>query len=174
MDQFGLSGDSYYSGCIIIRLDIVLNCAKNSLMNLIETQSPLTDQDLKQIELQLGFLFPKDLRQHYLTFNGGRPVPNVYSTTEQFYTIHEFLSIHDGIKGNRFEDTFQDLVLDNEHFPKNLIPFAIDPSGDYFCYSLQKDHEGEICLFQAEYYDDPKRSTQYIAKSLQHFLESLI
>lgn len=139
----------------------------------VDVAPPISDGELNELETHLGFSLPKDLRLHYLHSNGGRPVPNLFPKGDEYFSIHEFLPIKYGMQGTRFEDTYSDLVQDNELFPKNLIPIASDSGGDYFCYSVEPRKFGAICFYQSDYYDDPERAVVYLAATLAGFLSSL-
>lgn len=143
-------------------------------VKIIDAAPSVSDAQLNELETQLGFLFPDDLRQHYLRFNGGRPVPNLFPKGDEYFSVNEFLPIKHGMRGTRFEDTYADLVQGNDLFPKNLIPIASDSGGDYFCYSVEPGKIGAICFYQSDYYDDPLRAVIYLADNLEIFLNSLV
>lgn len=143
-------------------------------IKIIDPAPSISNAELDELEAHFGFSLPEDLRQHYLHFNGGRPVPNLFRKDDEYFSINEFLPIKYGMRGVRFEDTYADLVQDNDLFPKSLIPIASDSGGDYFCYSLKSGEVGAICFYQSDYYDDPSRAIVYLAKSLKFFLSSLV
>jgi cell wall assembly regulator SMI1 len=143
-------------------------------MKILDAKSSLSDADISTVETALGFTFPADLRHHYLVANGGRPVPNLFQKGDEYFSVHEFLPILHGLVGARFEDTYRDLVVDNDLFPTNLIPFAIDAGGDYFCYSLRPEAAGQIFFYQSDYYDDPVRAVVYLSPDLGTFFNSLV
>jgi cell wall assembly regulator SMI1 len=140
----------------------------------IDTAPPISDGELDEVEASLGFSLPKDLRLHYLRFNGGRPVPCLFQKDDEYFPINEFLPIRYGMRGARFEDTYADLVQGNALFPANLIPIASDSGGDFFCYSLRPGKIGAIFFYQSDYYDDPSRAIVYLASNLEDFLNSLV
>ncbi|MFC5473580.1 SMI1/KNR4 family protein [Paraherbaspirillum soli] len=143
-------------------------------VKIVDVAPSINNDELNEIEARLGILFPEDLRQHFLHFNGGRPVPNLFPKDDEYFPVHEFLPIKHGMRGTLFEDTYSDLVQGNDLFPKNLIPIASDSGGDYFCYNLESGNAGAICFYQSDYYDDPSRAVVYLAASLEKFLNSLV
>jgi cell wall assembly regulator SMI1 len=142
-------------------------------VKIIDVAPPIDNADLNELEVKLGFSFPDDLRQHFLRFNGGRPVPNLFFKNDEYFSVSEFLPIKHGVRGTRFEDTYFDVVQGSDFFPKNLIPIASDSGGDYFCYCLEPGKIGAIYFYQFDYYDDPTRAAVYLADNLKDFLDSL-
>jgi hypothetical protein len=58
-------------------------------------------------------------------------------------------------------------------FPDRLIPFAVDPGGDYYCFSVCPDEVGAIYLFHMDHYGEPEGAAEYLAPSLGEFLSKL-
>lgn len=143
-------------------------------MKFLNTKPPIASADLATVDEILGFPLPQDLRDHYLQFNGGHPVPSLFPKDDELYSVHEFLPIKHGMRGESFEDTYRSVVIGNELFPRHLIPIASDGGGDYFCYSMKPTDVGTICFFQSDYYDDPERATVFLARNLKSFFASLI
>lgn len=143
-------------------------------VKIIDVAPSVGNTELNELETRFGFIFPDDLRQHYLRFNGGRPVPNLFRKCDEYFPVNEFLPIKHGMRGTRFEDTYVDLVQDNDLFPNNVIPIASDSGGDYFCCSLKPGEIGTIYFYQSDYYDDPSKAVVYLADSLEIFLNSLV
>jgi hypothetical protein len=73
-----------------------------------------------------------------------------------------------------FESHFKDLVLNNRDFPDYLVPIALDPSCDFYCYSIAKETFGNIVCFDGEHYDVPERAVVFMARSLDEFLNGFI
>lgn len=142
---------------------------------IVDRLTSLTEADIALVEDKFGISFPADLKAFYLAGNGGRPIPNLFLNAGEYFAVHEFLPIKYGWPGGRVEDTYADLVQDDgSFFPKNAIPFAIDAGGDYFFYSLGNGTTGEICFWQSDYFDDPKRTVIRLCSSLEIFLDGLV
>ena len=141
--------------------------------HIVDLESPVNNADLIAIERRFGFSFPDTVRMHYLAFNGGRPVKNLFQKDGEYFQIQEFLPIKHGRAGCRFEDAYQDLVIDTPEFPKYLMPIAVDPGGDYYCVSMRpRDVECIYCHVH-EYFDDPDRAVIYLARSINEFLNGM-
>ena len=143
-------------------------------MNFVNIKPILSADDFASVDAVLGFPFPEELRSHYLRFNGGHPVRNLFVKDGRSFSVEEFLPIKYGMRGQSLEDTYRTVVLDNELFPTKMIPIANDASGDYFCYSIRPGEVGSIYFFRSEYYDDPKRSLIFLSNDLPTFLASLV
>lgn len=139
-----------------------------------DTERPLNESDLNDVERSIGTKLPIDLRKHYILHNGGRPVPRYFPCGGDLFGIHEFLSMMTRDKNTGFEETYRDLVLSNPYFPAGYIPFAVDEAGDYFLYSIRPGHFGEIWFNQSDYFGDESRFVVKLSDSLSKFIASLV
>jgi cell wall assembly regulator SMI1 len=138
------------------------------------TKPPLSELDIKRVENRLGIRLPQDLREHYLLHNGGAPRPQFFPKDGDAYEVRKFLpmNIEDRI-GATFEDTYVMMVEQTPDFPRGVIPFAIDPSGDKFLYSVRPESFGNIMFISHEDYEDPDRYFVFLAPTLKQFIDSL-
>ena len=139
-----------------------------------DTERPISVADLDKIERALGLAFPPDVREHYLKRNGGSPNRYLFKRDDRVYVVQGFLSVRFGPSHNRLENVFQDLKIDREILPKKLVPFAIDPGGDYYCFSVDEVDKGAIYVFVGEHADAPERATLRLANSLPEFIEGMV
>ena len=139
----------------------------------IETEKNIVESDLLEIEENLKFKFPNDIKRHYLFYNGGYPERYVFRKNDKLYVVQEFLPIKYGAQGCLFEDTFIALKKEKKILPDYLIPFAINPGGDYYCFSINENELGAIYIFFGEF-DDPKRSIIFLSISLKDFVMEMI
>ena len=121
----------------------------------------LIDQDIfREISIQYGMEFPVDLKEFIIHNNAASPVKNGIDIrgTEKVYS--ETLSF------NKIESdatTFSE--INNTFSNRSYIPFAIDPFGNIFCYSLKT---GFI-----SFYDHEEDTIMDTNMNLKVFLESL-
>lgn len=141
---------------------------------IIDTETPISIADISDIEKRFGITFPESVRNHYLAFNGGRPVKNLFLKDGEYFQIQEFLPIKHGNKDCLFEDTYQDLVADTPEFPDHLMPIAVDPGGDYYCVSMRPQDFGSIYCHMHDYWDDPSRAIVFMAASIEEFIDGMI
>jgi cell wall assembly regulator SMI1 len=139
-----------------------------------ETERPLTEKDLDDVEKYIGTKLPIDLRNHYLAHNGGHPTPSFFQGDDDLYDIYFFLPMKTGNKNIGFEEKYRDLALANPYFPKGYIPFATDEFGDYFLYDIRPGHFGEIAFNQSDYFGDERRFVVKLSDSFAKFIESLV
>jgi len=139
---------------------------------------PLTEEELTEVEQYLKFSLPPDVRRFYLRQNGGRPMPHLFPMGGELYGVSRFLPIKYPNPPNYLtvDSTYRDLTTKpaTSRFPKYLVPIAIDGGGDHYCFSARVEDFGAILCFAWDYYDDPERSTIWLSKSLDAFLDSLI
>jgi cell wall assembly regulator SMI1 len=138
------------------------------------TKPPLSELDIKRVENRLGIRLPQDLKEHYLRHNGGTPHPQFFPKDGDAYEVKKFLpmNIEDPI-GTTFEDTYVMMVDQTPDFPRGVIPFADDPSGDMFLYSVRPESFGNIMFISHEDYEDPDRYILFLAPTLKQFINSL-
>ncbi len=141
---------------------------------ILDTERSLSGTDVREIELTFDMSLPTSVRSHYLAFNGGRPSRNLFKKNGEYFQIHEFLPMKYGRKGCRFEDTYRDLVIGTPQFPKHLVPFAIDPGGDYYCVSVRSNEVGFVYCYMHDYFDDPARSLVFMAPSITEFVNGMV
>jgi len=134
------------------------------------TMHPLSIEDIEEVEKSLETILPSALREHYLRHNGGCPKKYLYRKDGRVFVVQGFLPMKYGPPGTRFEDKYRNL---KEVIPDCLIPFAIDPGGDYYCVSTRESDCGSMWLYIGEYFDEPDRATLLLCASLQEFLEGM-
>jgi cell wall assembly regulator SMI1 len=144
----------------------------------INTKEILTDEDISDIEKKYKFTFPKDIREHYLTYNGGEPERCVFVDEDgDEYVVQRFIPIkHKNKRGGGNLETTLDMLRVDEILPNWLIPFAEEPGGDLFCFSVDEDEEGAIYYWshEYEYGEDPEEYVTYLAESLKEFIEAMV
>lgn len=138
----------------------------------VGTERGITEADLGAVELSLHFAFPGAFRSHYLRYNGGSPTNCIFKKDDVVYVLHEFLPVKYG--KHLFEQSFRSLKVEDEIIPVHLVPFAVDPGGDYYCFSVSDEDGGAIWIYRGEYSDDPDRAVQFLARSLEEFLGGMI
>ena len=142
------------------------------MVNFSRTGQPLSLKDIEEVEKGLGFSLPGDLRNFYLSHNGGRPNPRFFFKDEDWYGVHQFLAMKDDGKAG-FEETYRILVLLTPEFPRGFIPIAVDEGGDYFLYCIEGGDYGKIFFNQSDYIDDPERFVVFLAENLISFIAAL-
>lgn len=90
----------------------------------------ITAKDIADVERKNKFIFPQEIKSFLLANNGGQPNKTIYTQNSQDYVVDFFLPI----KSTEFEDlTYSATITDlSDIIPNTVIPFAIDPFGNYF------------------------------------------
>lgn len=134
---------------------------------------PLVSADLDEIENRFGFKFPGSFRSHYLKYNGGHPNPNRFVDNKGTCIIHDFLPLkRSNIKGlSTLEADLQYTKIDRDILPRHLIQFAVDPFGNYYCFSIRREDFGAIYWIKME--GEQKSDGDFLSPSLDDFLGRL-
>ena len=133
--------------------------------------SQLDAADIVTAQQRMGVEIPAELVAFYLKQNGGKPRPRCYVNGRKIYVIHEFLRVEiDSDDEGGMIRTYNDLSRNCDWFPSGLFPFAVDPFGDYYVYSLRDESFGRILCVRGEYFHDPDRYIQGVCQSFGEFL----
>jgi SMI1/KNR4 family protein SUKH-1 len=136
----------------------------------INQQRSISESELSELERLTGYQLPLDFKEHYLLFNGGEPEHCLYMLNGDPIVIQEFLPIAYGLVGSTVDAHFRELALEDKIIPPNLLPFARDPGGDFYCLEMQS---GRVIVFRAEYFPELSECTVEIAGSMTEFLNGL-
>jgi cell wall assembly regulator SMI1 len=145
---------------------------------IVESERATNDAELDAVETRLGLKFPNEYRSFLKKWNGGRPVPKVFSFTERGHVTESpiawFFAVYDGQYEN-FEREYRTYKVIAKRLPENLIPIARDSFGNLICISSGGAENGSIVFWdheregkQADY-----ENCSLIAGSLDDFLQGL-
>jgi hypothetical protein len=140
----------------------------NEFMN---PQRGISESELSELENLTGYQLPLDFKEHYLLFNGGEPEHCLYMLDGDPLVIQEFFPIGYGAVGSTVDAHFRELVLEDKIIPSNLLPFARDPSGDFYCLDMES---GKVIIFRAEYLPELSECMAEVAGSMTEFLNGLV
>lgn len=141
-----------------------------------ETSQKVTEGELLDVEKKFAFTFPEELKKLYLQYNGGEPEKYIFIDDEGIeFVIQKVLPIKYSNKGidtleKYIEDFREDGIL-----PEWLIPFAYDPGGDLFCFSINIEDNGSIYYWSHEYDldEDPEDYVIKLSQSMNNFISNL-
>ena len=137
------------------------------------TSTPLVAAELDEVEQCLGFRFPPGFRDLYLQFNGGRPEKDRFVDDKGPCIVDSFLPIKYAIPAlSTLELSFRRVKIDQSLVPDHLVPFAVDPFGNYYCFSIREQDVGAIFLVLMDKHD-PQSAIEYLTPSLSSFLAEL-
>ncbi len=144
---------------------------------IIDSSIQLNNNDILEVEMLLNKKFPKELKDFYLTNNGGEIEGDryIYITKEENgYGVQTFFPI----KYKRNEDDsllekWTILFCNEKRIPENYIVFACDDGGAPFCCDVKMGH---IYFADPDYDDDDdnldNRMT-FICESLGDFINNM-
>jgi cell wall assembly regulator SMI1 len=149
--------------------EILMTNLYNNKFN--KTKMLLKIEDIIELEKKYNFTFPKDIRDHYLTYNGGEPEKYVFIDADgDELIVQQFISINkENEKGRDLDSVLHNLRTD-KILPDWLIPIADEPGGDLYCFSLKTGEEGWIYLWHHEYINSSKDSSTFLAESIREFM----
>lgn len=114
-----------------------------------DCETAITSEDLDQLESVIGKKLPAAFRDHYLKYNGGMP-ERAYWSSEDFFDPIEVASFRPIVYGEpSLLPTYQNLQK-KQLIPSNLLPFADDLGGNFFCLNLAS---GAISYFTTDTFD---------------------
>jgi hypothetical protein len=139
----------------IATLDAATPCASavNAAMtsNIFRKNLPaLTTEDVRTVEEQVKIKLPDEVKSHYLAYNGGVPQRPCWQLEDgEFHRVGVFLPMKYGLAGGRTVETVYAKGTKGGYLTKDLIPFANDEGGNYFCFNPH----GEIFFYAMDIWD---------------------
>lgn len=121
----------------------------------------LQEDSIVNTNKKYGIEIPKDLEELLKISNAGTPTKTTFLLEEGEKILGAILSFNSNEEDD--VDSFENAMTIG--FDKHIIPFGIDPFGNYICYNTNNSN---IVFFNHE--DD---SIEYISGSLDEFLNKL-
>ena len=141
------------------------------------TEAAVDPAQLDDFEAKVGRKLPDEFRAHYLKYNGGVPDRTYYVGAE----IEEPLEVASFKPISKAPSNLLSTYLsmrDKQVIPGNLLPFANDWGGNYFCLNLES---GLISYFTTDnfyselsYEENQKKSETTICSSFTSFVQELV
>lgn len=117
---------------------------------------------IDKFEEDYEITLPENLKEFIIANNGGRPSLDIFKTLDgKEVELKSLLSFNE----DDTENIYNVIEYFKGQFNGNILPIAMEPSGDYFCIDLTKNsivywnHENDVLTF--------------IAKDLVEFLDCL-
>ena len=117
------------------------------MFRVLDTDSPISKEDLLQFEKILGKKLPEAMKDFYLKYNGGQP---------QVMGVHDDCHLFPFNSFNSLEEMCQSLTwYDDEAVPAgfratDLLHFAYDPGSGNYALSLREEDYGMVCFYVLE------------------------
>jgi len=129
---------------------------------------PASDEQVDDLERQVGLRFPNGLRRLFREANGGRPNPCIYRDDNNDTDVSECLAIRDG-RGSALW-TYELLVLSKRLVPEWFFPFAVDSGGDCFFVSCSPAEAGVYVYVN----DTAFEHVRLLSASIEEFWSRLV
>jgi hypothetical protein len=143
--------------------------------------SPLTDTQLRSLEIKVNFLLPPSYRW-MLSNYGGLTLPDVFYQDPQLKSLVRFGWFFD------FDELVDALESYAEAIPIEMIPIGEDGGGNLYCLGIQGGNRGKVFFHDHNIgwhsdadesdHDDASRiraQTVYeLSSSLEDFVESMV
>jgi cell wall assembly regulator SMI1 len=128
----------------------------------------LSNERLADIQARLGVRLPEDYLEVVRVHQGGSPeggsviLPD--GTGTPFNMLLHFEEQPEGLD-------VLGIVEWSEFLPDKVIPFAVDPGGNYFCFDYRASDTNPPVVFLA--HDDPDTQPERVAGSFTELIDSL-
>lgn len=131
-----------------------------------EKIKPLVDEtSIKTFEVQFQIRLPEDFKQLAPVFSGSSPSRKFFRVDSgEVHVIDYFLSFNPDDKYGVFKTTSR---IRRQGLPGNIVPFAIDPFGNYICIESLSEESRIV------YWDHEEDTFDKIAVSFRRFLANL-
>jgi hypothetical protein len=141
-----------------------------------EVGSPVSEQQIRDLETQMESRLSRDYREFLLKYNGGRPTPAFFPIRgydkSAFGEIRYFFGIN--IKMNSL-NILWNFEIYHGRLPLNLILIAGDDVGNVICISTAGWNEGFVYFWDhdAEHIPPTYDNVYLVAESFQQLVDSI-
>lgn len=127
------------------------------------------EESIRKAEAQLGVRFPPDFVEVARRHQGAAPTPAAFPLADGSSSVfNNLLHFEKSPQATNIVNT----RLDLEHLlPEGVIPFGVDPGGNYLCFDYRTSPDRPAVVFWA--HDMPGGDTQRIAASFSELLQKL-
>lgn len=149
-----------------------------------DCEKQLSVDDIAKVERELSVKFPESIKRHFLKFNGGDVDEVFWNDPDGLVEPIELRDFIPMLYNRDFGDdqgfTLNGRTLEEwseNKLPKNLVQFAMDWEGNYFCIDCT---DGTIHYFVRDFDDalsneeNFRKNTKQIAESFDVFMNSLV
>jgi len=147
---------------------------ENKLSN---NEAAITPADLDHLESAIGKKLPTPFKNHYLKYNGGVP-ERTYWVSEDFDEALEVAAFKPITGGDSTLLSTYQLMLKKQVLPAQLLPFANDWGGNFFCLNLDTE---AVSYFTTDSFDsdlspeeNQAQSEKLVCSNFLRFVQGLI
>lgn len=130
------------------------------------TDPAITNADLDNLERQVGNKLPFAFRQHYLKYNGGWPIKDIYDGE---HMLGQFYAIKHGIPGTmRSMEEIEAHAVEMGLFPKGVVPFS---SVGADCYGIDTREPNYGAIYMSSW--EGETYMEFVAPSFEVLMANL-
>ncbi|MBJ2348996.1 MULTISPECIES: SMI1/KNR4 family protein [Pseudomonas] len=142
-----------------------------------DPETAVTSMDLDRLESIIGKRLPAPFRSHYLKYNGGVP-ERTYWLGDDFDEPLEVAAFKPIAGSDSTVLSTYQLMLKKQLLPANLLPFANDWGGNFFCLNLDTE---AVSYFTTDSFDSGRspeenqtHSERPVCSNFLRFVQGLI
>jgi hypothetical protein len=141
---------------------------RNKKLNWNHCQRPVMDKVIQSVEQYFQITFPKDFIACVKKHNGGYPSRKAFDFEGHAGAVFlALLSFNRDEEGNIIEE-YQDI---RERLPQRVVPFGLDPFGNYLCFDYRRSAMPTIVFWDHEKFSEDAIS--YVCDSFEELLHKL-
>ena len=147
------------------------------MQKFINTGIKLTESDIMDVSKSMNLIFPKDLVELYILYNGGEIEGEKYFYIDENNDVDICVKLFLPMKYKQsendilLEELYQSLAVEKKLIPLSYIPFAIDDGGYPYCINT---NDGKIYIgYLEDYYVSPESTIRFISDSLIKFINGM-
>lgn len=143
----------------------------------VNSAKSINDNDIKELEKELGIIFPNEIKKHYLKYNGGFPVKDRFymEDYDSYTSINGFIPIkyhYENIDDWTMEEVYSNFNKTKRVLPINFIAFASDYGGNKFCIDIESENIFLVYMDLGNPIENPN-AIRNICFSFDEFINSL-
>jgi cell wall assembly regulator SMI1 len=138
-----------------------------ALETMEDTEAPVSEAEVAQVESELGVRLPDQYREFLLKYNGGSPQPPAFRYGTGPYT-DSLVQIFNCIRPGDYTDLRKQAQVFKGRVPDDMLPIAADPFGNIIAIGVKGDATGKVFFWDHETSD-----VHLVALTFEMFLDSL-
>lgn len=126
-------------------------------------KSQLSEKEILEVEKLLNIKLPIEFKNIVIKYNGGQPIPYCFDLNNEKEKVFSSLINFDlNAKNNVL------VMLKSLENINNIIPFGLDPFGNFICFQYQNSENPNIVFYNHE-----NNEIKLITESFNNFLKLL-
>ncbi len=124
-----------------------------------------SDDSIYEFEKIINYTFPNEFKKVVRSYNGGIPDKRKIKLSSGHEVVFKRLL---SFNKNDRENVFSVFNWVSSHIKKGLVPFGIDPAGNYFCFDYNNTNKGSIV-----FWDHEINKHSFVSNTFTQFLDMM-